>query len=226
VNAAALGMALRRRRRAEDGRTNGDGGRAGTRRPVSRARTRPADRGAASSCRGAWSARLAALNLLDSIRLAGRRSSKAATRGRRAPAARRLVLVGGRCRRTTARYGSAERRRRRNCGQPTRAERGDDGPALESVGACYRNVSGGLRNARAGVSRGGNCRGPRTDFLLGRSKTLDGLVRGHFKTGIVLAPETARMLAPLVLRGERDPRLAPFGVERLRPSSALPSADS
>lgn len=60
--------------------------------------------------------------------------------------------------------------------------------------------------------------------LLGPSATRSGLVyaTGHFKTGIVLAPETAAVLAPLLLRGARDPRLDAFGVERLRPSSALP----
>ena len=64
--------------------------------------------------------------------------------------------------------------------------------------------------------------------ILGASSRIAGLyyATGHHKTGIVLADETARILAPLILRGERDPRLAPFGVERLRLSSARPSRDS
>lgn len=77
-----------------------------------------------------------------------------------------------------------------------------------------------LREARVGLPS-------RTEDglpILGASSRLSGLfyAAGHHKTGIVLADETARMLAPLILRGERDARLGAFGVERLRPSSALP----
>ena len=90
-------------------------------------------------------------------------------------------------------------------------------------GICGRSAgwaSAGLVQAAPDVAAAAR----RKEWSLGPSATLTGLVyaTGHFKTGIVLAPETARMLAPLLLRGERDPRLGPFGVERLRPSSALP----
>ncbi|HEY6571827.1 MAG TPA: FAD-dependent oxidoreductase, partial [Candidatus Eisenbacteria bacterium] len=104
--------------------------------------------------------------------------------------------------------------------------------------AVERLLPGSAGGNLAGAGAGAGAHGPvlrearvghpsRTEDglpLLGPSAMLAGLFysTGHFKTGIVLAPETARMLAPLLLRGERDPRLDPFGVERLRPPSALP----
>ncbi|HSQ60429.1 MAG TPA: FAD-dependent oxidoreductase [Acidobacteriota bacterium] len=60
--------------------------------------------------------------------------------------------------------------------------------------------------------------------ILGASERTRGLffALGLHRAGILLAPETARVLAPLVLRGDQDPRLLPFGAERLRPSPAAP----
>jgi D-amino-acid dehydrogenase len=37
---------------------------------------------------------------------------------------------------------------------------------------------------------------------------------GHAMLGVTLAPATAAALAPLVLRGDEDPVLAPFGLSR------------
>jgi glycine oxidase len=58
--------------------------------------------------------------------------------------------------------------------------------------------------------------------ILGASPTTSGLyyALGHYRAGILLAPETARLLAPLVLRGDHDARLDRFGVERLATSPA------
>ncbi|HET7904141.1 MAG TPA: FAD-dependent oxidoreductase [Candidatus Eisenbacteria bacterium] len=60
--------------------------------------------------------------------------------------------------------------------------------------------------------------------ILGASARTSGLyfALGLYRAGILLAPETARILAPLVLRGDQDPRLLPFGVDRLKPSPAAP----
>lgn len=53
--------------------------------------------------------------------------------------------------------------------------------------------------------------------LIGGSPSTRGLfyATGHFREGILLAPETARRLAPLVLGGGEDPALAPFSPHRL-----------
>jgi glycine oxidase len=60
--------------------------------------------------------------------------------------------------------------------------------------------------------------------ILGASARTSGLffALGLYRAGILLAPETARILAPLVLRGDQDPRLLPFGADRLRPSPEAP----
>lgn len=52
--------------------------------------------------------------------------------------------------------------------------------------------------------------------ILGASPTVRGLyyATGHYREGILLAPETARLLAPLVLRGEDTPALASFSPAR------------
>jgi glycine oxidase len=52
--------------------------------------------------------------------------------------------------------------------------------------------------------------------ILGASPTLDGLfyATGHHREGVLLAAETARLLAPLVARGEGAPALAPFSPAR------------
>jgi glycine oxidase len=54
--------------------------------------------------------------------------------------------------------------------------------------------------------------------VLGASSTTAGLyyALAHYRAGILLAPETARILAPLILTGDRDPRLDRCGVDRLR----------
>jgi len=81
-----------------------------------------------------------------------------------------------------------------------------------------------LREARVGHPSRTEDRLP----ILGPSTTMPGLVyaTGHTKTGIVLAPETARILASLLVNGETDPRLGDFGAARLTPSPAPPSGDS
>ena len=45
---------------------------------------------------------------------------------------------------------------------------------------------------------------------------VEGLVyaTGHYRNGILLTPSTADAVARLVLDGEVDPAIAPFGVER------------
>jgi glycine oxidase len=92
---------------------------------------------------------------------------------------------------------------------------------LESLERLVPGARGlALREARVGLpSRTADAKP-----ILGPSAAMAGLfyATAHHKTGILLAPETARMLVPLILRGERDPRLGAFGVGRLRLSSALP----
>ncbi|MEK7348741.1 MAG: FAD-dependent oxidoreductase [Candidatus Eisenbacteria bacterium] len=236
VNAAALGMALTEAFRRAGGRTyeretaialERDGSRVTGVRTRSRRLAAPTVVLAA----GAWSARLAAPELsTESIRpsrgqalLLEARDARGAAILQRAvsspsvwavPQNDGALWVGG----------SKE--------APELVESYDAEPRAETAvriqDSLERLIPGtrglALREARVGHP-------PRTEDglpLLGPSATLAGLVyaTGHFKTGIVLAPETARMLAPLVLRGERDPRLDSFGVERLMPSSARLSGDS
>ena len=75
-----------------------------------------------------------------------------------------------------------------------------------------------LREARVGHPSVTEDRLP----ILGPSPTTPSLVyaTGHTKTGIVLAPETARILAAHLVHGETDPRLDHFGAGRLTPSPA------
>jgi glycine/D-amino acid oxidase-like deaminating enzyme len=75
-----------------------------------------------------------------------------------------------------------------------------------------------LREARVGHPSRTEDRLP----ILGPSTTMPGLVyaTGHTKTGIVLAPETARILASLLVSGERDPRFDDCGAGRVTPSPA------
>lgn len=75
-----------------------------------------------------------------------------------------------------------------------------------------------------GATVGHPCRARDRLPILGASERTSGLyfALGLYRAGILLAPETARILAPLVLRGDQDPRLLPFGADRLRPSPAAP----
>jgi len=77
-----------------------------------------------------------------------------------------------------------------------------------------------LREARVGHPS----RTPDGLPILGPSTSMAGLVyaTGHTKTGILLAPETARILAAYLAGGEREPMLEACGPERLRPSPARP----
>jgi glycine oxidase len=90
--------------------------------------------------------------------------------------------------------------------------------ALERLLPASRGIA--LREARVGLPSRTEDRLP----ILGPSTTMPGLVyaTGHTKTGIVLAPETARILATLLANGEKDPRLDDCGVARLTPSPAPP----
>jgi glycine oxidase len=58
--------------------------------------------------------------------------------------------------------------------------------------------------------------GSRDDAPILGSGPLDGLVyaTGHHRNGILLTPVTADAIARLVLEGEADPAIRPFGVER------------
>jgi glycine oxidase len=90
--------------------------------------------------------------------------------------------------------------------------------ALERLAPAARGLT--LRDARVGHPS-------RTDDqlpILGSSTTMAGLVyaTGHTKTGILLAPETARILALLLANGERDPRLEGCGPGRFTSSPARP----
>jgi glycine oxidase len=90
--------------------------------------------------------------------------------------------------------------------------------ALERLLPASRGIA--FREARVGHPSRTEDRLP----ILGPSTTMPGLVyaTGHTKTGIVLAPETARILASLLVAGERDPRLDDCGVGRVTPSPARP----
>ncbi|HET9950556.1 MAG TPA: FAD-dependent oxidoreductase, partial [Candidatus Eisenbacteria bacterium] len=90
--------------------------------------------------------------------------------------------------------------------------------ALERLIPASRGLA--LREARVGHPSRTEDRLP----ILGPSTTMPGLVyaTGHTKTGIVLAPETARILASLLVSGERDPRLDDYGAGRVTPSPAPP----
>lgn len=232
VNAAALGLALTEAFRRAGGRTyeretvvaiEVDGSR------VKGARTRsrliPAERVVLAA--GAWSARLAALELPpdtilpsrgQSVLLEGRDARGAALlqRGVSSPSVWAVpqndgALWAGGVRESPDLMWSYDPEPR----EETTARIRD---ALERLIPGSRDLA--QREARVGHPS-------RTEDglpLLGASSRIAGLfyATGHHKTGIVLADETARILAPLILRGEEDPRLAPFGVERLRPSPARP----
>jgi len=49
---------------------------------------------------------------------------------------------------------------------------------------------------------------------------VEGLIyaTGHHRNGILLAPVTAQMIAQLVLSGEADDAIAPFGLARFTPA--------
>ena len=51
---------------------------------------------------------------------------------------------------------------------------------------------------------------------------VDGLVlaTGHHRNGILLTPVTAQMIARMVLTGETDVAIAPFGLARFTPARA------
>ena len=100
--------------------------------------------------------------------------------------------------------------------EPSAATTGRILAALERLLPASRGIA--LREARVGHPSRTEDRLP----VLGPSPTMPGLVyaTGHTKTGIVLAPETARILASLLVSGERDPRLDDCGAGRLTPSPA------
>jgi glycine oxidase len=62
--------------------------------------------------------------------------------------------------------------------------------------------------------------GSRDDAPILGPGPVDGLVyaTGHHRNGILLTPITADAIARLVLDGEVDPVIAPFGMERFRPA--------
>jgi glycine oxidase len=62
--------------------------------------------------------------------------------------------------------------------------------------------------------------------ILGRGP-VEGLVyaTGHHRNGIVLAPITADTVSRLVLDGEVDPMIAPFGIDRFAPAPARTAAE-
>ena len=64
--------------------------------------------------------------------------------------------------------------------------------------------------------------GSRDDAPILGHGPVDGLVyaTGHHRNGILLTPVTADAIARLVLDGESDPVIAPFGMERFRPAMA------
>jgi len=92
--------------------------------------------------------------------------------------------------------------------------------ARRRVEALDRAAARYLRDWRPGADR--------TDWAGLRPLTPDGLpvigavpghdglfvATGHAMLGVTLAPATAELLAPLVLRAERHPELAPFALER------------
>ena len=43
---------------------------------------------------------------------------------------------------------------------------------------------------------------------------------GHYRNGILLTPVTAQTIASLILDGEADPLIAPFGIARFNPAIA------
>jgi glycine oxidase len=59
---------------------------------------------------------------------------------------------------------------------------------------------------------------------IGPSPTTEGLflATGHYRAGILLAPITARLLADLILRGERAPSLKRFAPGRATPTATAP----
>jgi glycine oxidase len=64
--------------------------------------------------------------------------------------------------------------------------------------------------------------GSRDDAPILGPGPVEGLVyaTGHYRNGILLTPVTADAIARLVLDGDIDPVIAPFGMERFRPALA------
>ena len=64
--------------------------------------------------------------------------------------------------------------------------------------------------------------GSRDDAPILGHAPLDGLVyaTGHHRNGVLLAPVTADSIARLILDGETDPAIRPFGFERFAPARA------
>jgi glycine/D-amino acid oxidase-like deaminating enzyme len=75
-----------------------------------------------------------------------------------------------------------------------------------------------------GAAVGHPARTPDRLPILGASPRTPGLflALGLYRAGILLAPETARILTSLVLRGDQDPRLPRFGTDRFTTSPAPP----
>jgi len=110
-----------------------------------------------------------------------------------------------------------------------RRESLDDAPRAETTAAlerALRRLMPGTANlALDGAAVGHPCRVADRLPVLGASRTTAGLfyALGHYRAGILLAAETARLLAPLILRGEEDRTLARFDVTRLATRSSRTS---
>jgi D-amino-acid dehydrogenase len=94
------------------------------------------------------------------------------------------------------------------------------GLALRRIEALDRSAARYLRDWRPGSARadwaGNRPLTPDGLPIIGTVSGHDGLsvATGHGMLGVTLAPATAELLAPLVLRGERHPELEPFRLER------------
>jgi len=235
VNAGALGTALTEAFRRAGGRTyerervlalERDGARV----VGVRTRSRRIDAGVVVLAAGPWATRLAAPELTpemlrpsrgQTLLLDGRteRGAPASALFQRAVSSPSLwtvpqndgaLWVGG-TREASELEGSFE-------GEPRAETTARTLDVLARLAPGSRGLS--VREARVGhPSRTADCLP-----ILGPSMEMAGLVyaTGHTKTGIVLAPETARLVAALIARGDRESGLETCGVARFKPSPAAP----
>ena len=95
------------------------------------------------------------------------------------------------------------------------------GGQLTLLNAAWRALPG-IEELAIAESWVGFRPGSRDDApILGRGP-VDGLIyaTGHYRNGILLTPVTAQTIAGLILDGQTDPLIAPFGIERFNPAIA------
>jgi glycine oxidase len=238
VNPVALGQALTEAFRREGGRTHERERvtaltREGDRATGVRTRTRRITADAVVIAAGAWSAPLLAPDLPPGVLTPARGQMIAlgagdeggGRDGRRAPFLQRAVT-------SPSVWAVPQNDGRLWVGgakePPELRESLDAEPRAETTARILDSLGRLAPGAGAlpfhGATVGHPCRTRDRLPILGASARTSGLyfALGLYRAGILLAPETARILAPLVLRGDQDPRLLPFGADRLKPSPAAP----